>query len=258
VLEAVIGRGGHAVVFRAKDLHRVTPSDSNGARVALKVLNSTLRTNEHANARLALEFRQMQMLAHRGIARVFDLDCDGDVWFMTMELVAGRTLSDWMRDPLPLSDAMQVIGECAEALDYAHSMGIVHGDLKPSNMMLSADHHVKLIDFGSVPAQQTSPCATALYASPQVLAGMGAEIRDDIFSLACLSYSMLGDGERPFGDQSSLDAHRARLCPAAIPGMPDSGRLPPAAGVGYGASAQRPRRWSRCARARCCCPECAS
>jgi hypothetical protein len=102
----------------------------------------------------------------------------------------------------------------------------VHGDLKPSNVLRTADGHVKLIDFGSVTASGSRPdadctqVATPCYASPQVLAGMRAETQDDIFSLACLSYGLLSNGERPFGGKSSLEAYRARLCPAVIVGMP--------------------------------------
>lgn len=223
VLEEVIGRGGHSLVFRAKDLHRATREEPDGGRIALKALQPAFRGSTRAIERLSREFRQMQRLSHPGIARVFDLDCDGDLWFITMELVNAQTAAEWLQTTPAVGDAMQVIGRCADALQYAHAMGVIHGDLKPSNVLVTPDRQIKLIDFGSVPPQTdrvSSAAATPSYASPQILAGMRAEGRDDVFSLACVCYEIFSQGQRPFGDQSSLDAHRARLCPAAIPGMP--------------------------------------
>ncbi|MFL6601538.1 MAG: serine/threonine protein kinase [Steroidobacteraceae bacterium] len=221
ILEQVLGRGGDAIVFRATDLHRASEDSADGS-IALKVLLPQRRVNQHALLRLKREFRQMERLSHPGIVRVFDLDHDGDIWFMSMELVTGHSLSTRMQKSVPLAEGLKLIFACCEALEHAHSMGILHGDLKPSNVLVSSDGSVKLIDFGSALSPEArlaaesdpSAAATPCYASPQVLAGLMAETRDDIFSLACLSYWILSNGGHPFGRTSSLDAFNARMCPA--------------------------------------------
>jgi tRNA A-37 threonylcarbamoyl transferase component Bud32 len=228
VLEQIIGQGGNSIVFRARDLHRSLPDGTAGNCVAVKVLLPKQRANLHALMRLKREFRQMQCLAHPGIVRVFDLDCDGDVWFMTMELVAGQTVKTWMETVVDHAEAIRIIGACCEALEHAHSLGILHGDLKPTNVLVAEDGRVKLIDFGSAPspgnrgsaASDPSLAATPTYASPQILAGGRAERRDDIFSLACVSYGILSSGGHPFGHKSSLDACSAQLAPTYVPTIP--------------------------------------
>jgi len=222
ILEQVLGRGGDAIVFRATDLHRASHEDGADGSIALKVLLPQRRVNQHALLRLKREFRQMQRLSHPGIVRVFDLDYDGDIWFMSMELVAGHSLNARMQKNISLAEGLKLIFACCEALEHAHSMGTLHGDLKPSNVLVTRDGSVKLIDFGAAlspgarleagsdPGVASTPC----YASPQVLAGLMAETRDDIFSLACLSYWILSNGGHPFGRRSSLDAFNARMSPA--------------------------------------------
>lgn len=209
-------------MFQAIDRHR-NSAEEQGERVALKVLRPQLRDNPYALMRMRREFRQMQCLTHSGIARVFDLDCDGDIWFMTLELVAGRTITQWMKGTTPDSEAMQIIIGCCEAVSYAHSHGIVHGDLKPSNVLVTPDMGVKLVDFGSAAAESSgaaiavsarSFAATPPYASPQILTGHLADPRDDVFSLACIAYAVLTRGEHPFERKSSLDAYRDQMRPA--------------------------------------------
>jgi hypothetical protein len=228
VLEGVVGRGGSSTVFRATDLHRVMPLEIDGGFIALKLLQPALRDDPQALLRLRREFRQTQRLTHAGIVRAFDLDCDENDWFMTMELLPGRTARDWMELPHEPSGAIRIIGDCCDALEHAHSLGVVHGDLKPTNLVVSDDGAAKLIDFGSATSsggrlELTSdllPAATALYASPQVLAGHSAEPRDDIFSLACLSYGLLSGGRHPFGRRPSLEDGRAKVAPTYLRDIP--------------------------------------
>jgi hypothetical protein len=228
VLEDIVGRGGSSIVFRATDLHRLLPLETDASFIAVKLLQARVRDDPHALLRLRREFRQTQGLSHAGIVRVFDLDCDEDDWFMTMELLSGRTAKDWMQQPRTPSDALVIIYGCCEALEHAHSMGVVHGDLKPTNVMVADDGTPKIIDFGSAaspgsrssPQSDLAPAPTALYASPQVLAGNNPDARDDLFSLACLSYGLLSGGRHPFGRRPSLEDGRAKVAPTYLREIP--------------------------------------
>jgi serine/threonine protein kinase len=246
VLKDVIGYGGTSLIYRASDLHRALPQEMAASAVAIKMLRAEQRDDPLALTLLQREFQQMQCLSHPGIARVFDLDCDGDVWFMSMELVVGRTIKAWMQSYDSHEDAQSIIVRCGEALEHAHSLGIVHGDLKPTNVMITNDGAVRLIDFGSAPSPGTVVAAgsrpilgiTPLYASPQILAGQAAEPRDDVYSLACLAYYMLSSGQHPFGGHPALEDGRAKTAP-------DHVRTIPAelfAVIARGLSAERNRR----------------
>jgi serine/threonine protein kinase len=228
VLQDIIGRGGTSIIFRVIDLHRTSPQDMAAEFLAVKVLCTERRDDPSALTRLKREFRQMQRLSHPGIVRVFDLDCDGDVWFISMEFVAGRTVKTWMRTPASYGEALRIIGACCGALEHAHSLGILHGDLKPTNVLVGDNGAVKLIDFGAAPgpgghvaaASDPALAVTPLYASPQILAGNTADCRDDVYSLACLSYSILSGGLHPFGGRPSFEGNRAKSAPTYVRAIP--------------------------------------
>jgi serine/threonine protein kinase len=228
VLLDIIGRGGSGVIFRAKDMHRASPQDTGGDFLAIKMLRPELRADPSALLRLKREFRQMQCMSHPGIVRVFDLDCDRGAWFISMQFVAGRTVKAWMRTPRDHAEALGIIGACCEALEYAHSLSILHGDLKATNVLVADDGAVKLIDFGTAPnsgsyvvaASDPTISLTPLYASPQILAGKSVERRDDIYSLACLSYAILSGGLHPFGGHPSLEDNRVKSSPTYVRAIP--------------------------------------
>lgn len=226
LLGRVLGSGGGAYIFQAEDRRRIGAEDF-GNRIAIKVLRPEMRRNSHALTRLKREFRQMQRLTHPGIARVFDLACDDGVWFMTMELIEGQTVNHWLKAKGSRAGGLRIISCCCDALAHAHDAGIVHGDLKPSNVLVLPTGGVKLVDFGSAaeraasgePEKERSFAATPPYASPQVLSGDIADPRDDVFSLACLTYAVLTQGEHPFDRKSSTEAQQAGMRPAYARGL---------------------------------------
>ena len=228
LLEEIIGRGGTSTVYRARDLRAPSSAGVTPSLVAVKLSVGTRSTDPLAAARLQREFHTMKGLFHAGIARVLALECDGDVCFMSMQLIAGQTLKSWMTSGGEHAAALRIIDTCSEALEYAHSMGIVHGDLKPTNVLVTENGSARLIDFGSssIPGSRRifgsdpAVAATPLYASPQILAGQRAEALDDVFSLACLSYSILSGGRHPYGGHPSFENLRAKSAPTYVPAIP--------------------------------------
>ncbi len=220
LIERALGAGGTAWVFRARDL--TVQKDAPGAQIAIKTPRPDVKDPARAIARLQHEFRHVQALRHPNIARVLALNSDDQTWFMTMELIEGRSLAQLIREPasltLPLKRA--VLTSCAKALAHAHANGVVHGDFKPSNVLVSSSGQVKVFDFGAAtsPGGEDTriPAGTPAYASPQVLSGATPDPRDDVFSFACVAYEFL-TGQHPFDRRSSLDAREQRKAPARTP-----------------------------------------
>lgn len=229
VLETPLGAGGTAVVYRAVDLRR-DAGGVDGRRVAVKVLRPELRERPHAIARLQREFRQSLAAAHAGVVRVFDLDCDRGAWFIVMELLSGGTLGPALRRAgpagLPAQEALRIAGAVGEALSHAHAAGVVHGDVKPDNIFLTDSGELRLLDFGVAPDSSGDPgdavpaSATRVYASPEVLGGSDPGPRDDVFSLACVTYEMLA-GSHPYGRRGSDRAEAAVVTPVRIAALDD-------------------------------------
>ena len=229
-LETQLGNGGTAMVYRAVDLRRDAGAADEGRRVAIKLLRPELRGRPHCVARLQREFRLTQAVAHPNVVRFFDLDCDGDAWFIVMELLSGETLGPMLRrvapSGLPQAEALRIARAVGDALAHAHARGVTHGDVKPDNVFVTDAGDVRLFDFGVAPEQAAYPpgngaggpvvaAATRVYASPEMLAGGTPEPSDDVFSLGCVIHEMVA-GRHPYGRRGADHARDAAVVPERL------------------------------------------
>ncbi len=223
---APIGAGGMGEVYRAKDtkLRR---------EIALKVLPDSFASDPARMARFQREAQVLASLNHPNIAAIYGLEESNGVRALVMELVEGPTLGERIGGrPMPLEEALPIAKQIAEALEYAHEKGIIHRDLKPANVKLTADGHVKVLDFGlakalEIPAQAAcnpsiSPTltldgtragvilGTPAYMAPEQARGAVLDKRADIWSFGVVLYEML-TGKQPFARSTVSDTLAAVL-----------------------------------------------
>jgi formylglycine-generating enzyme required for sulfatase activity len=223
-----IGHGGMSTVYKAVD-RRKSEALLSEPHVAVKILRTDLAKHRDLFAVLQRETQRTQSLGHPNIVRVFDCDRDGETVFMTMEYLAGasltRKLAAVRNDPTRKA-ALQIISAIGSALAFAHRSGVVHGDLKPSNVIITHSGYVKVIDFGiarllpqrrgdtGATGEPPLSAATPAYASPEMLEGEDPDPRDDVFALACVAYILL-TSRHPFDREPSNRARDAQRRPPA-------------------------------------------
>ena len=200
-IQRELGRGGMATVFLATDI-------KHEREVAIKVLHPELSENLGVE-RFDREIKTVAKLQHPNILSLFDSgEADGLLYYV-MPFVYGESLGDRLqREPmLPIETALSITLEVADALGYAHSLGIIHRDIKPDNIMLSGNHAL-VADFGIAKAissieggakltEAGVAVGTPLYMSPEQAVGDPAGPTSDLYSLACVLYEMLA-GAPPF------------------------------------------------------------
>ncbi len=230
VLEATLGAGGMGTVYRAKDLRKVEASDPN-PYVAVKVLNDDFRNHPDAFVTLQREASRSHILSHPNIVTVHDFDRDGDVIYMTMELLQGQGLEAVIRQHrnkgLAKEQALKIIRDIGQALAYAHQKHIVHSDLKPGNIFVCADS-TKVLDFGIARLTSHSGAEdfdagslgalTPAYASLEMINGEDPHPADDIYAFAIIAYELF-TGEHPYQRKSADVALREKLRPAPVRGL---------------------------------------
>ena len=208
-----LGRGAMGVVYRAHD-------PVIGRTVAVK----TLRVTEHASGlsqeellrRFHTEARAAGLLSHPNIVSVYDAGKEDDFFYITMELVEGKSLQDLIgeRHAFPLARMLRLMQQACSALEFAHQNNVVHRDIKPANLILTPDDTLKISDFGTAKilqfqtAQTGQIVGTPSYMSPEQIKGRPVDGRSDIFSLGGVLYELL-TGEKPFpGDSITAVIYR--------------------------------------------------
>ena len=234
-IDGELGRGGMGVVYLARDLRL-------DREVAVKALPAGLASDPHALERLTHEARVLASLDHPGIAVIHGMEETADgARFLVLERVRGATLGARLRaGGMPVAEALNVATQIAEALQVAHESGVIHRDLKPGNVMLTASGRVKVLDFGLAragasgtrglepssapggdvagPGESTVE-GTAGYVSPERLHGV-ADARADVFAFGAVLYECL-TGLPAFAGGSSED-----VLAAVLSRDPDLTRLP--------------------------------
>jgi serine/threonine-protein kinase len=243
VISRRLGSGGMGQVYGAEDttLKRF---------VAIKRMSPQARPDDSDRKRLLKEAQRASSLNHPNIGAIYDVvEHGGELW-VVMEYIEGETLRRRLKKPVSREEFFFIAAQCCEGLEAAHEKGIIHGDIKPENIMLTAGNRVKILDFGvarrvwsASPDEATKSMGTMAvsggtpaYMAPEVLLQKPDDGRSDIFSLGLVFYEMLG-GEQPF-QSDSLATTVARIVhiePPPLTNVPG-----PLAGVIYRMFAKNP------------------
>jgi serine/threonine-protein kinase Stk1 len=230
LIERVLGAGGMGVVYRARDLLYEQFGESRSS-VAIKVLGEAIRECADAHVLLYNEFALTRSLRHEQVVRVFsfEVDAPGQIAFFTMELLQGMTLDRLLLEcpeGLPWRALQGIAVQLLDALCHSHQQGVLHGDVKPSNVMVG-EGGLRLFDFGLGQACGQAPAGspglsrsrfnawTPMYAAPELLAGGALSASADLYAVACVLYE-LAQGRRHSSDRAARPGQLPRHCWRAL------------------------------------------
>ncbi|MGH3389404.1 MAG: Stk1 family PASTA domain-containing Ser/Thr kinase [Actinomadura sp.] len=226
-IESRIARGGMATVYLGKDLKL-------DRTVAVKVMHAALAQDEDFVRRFIGEAKSAAALSHPNVVAVYDQGTDGQHVFLAMEYVPGRTLRDLLdeRGRLGPGQALQLMQPVLAALGAAHRGGLVHRDVKPENVLLTADGQVKVADFGLARAETASKqtktgmiIGTVAYMAPEQVLSGHADVRSDVYAAGIMLFELL-TGRQPYeGDTPLAVAYKhvnevVPLPSSLLPGVP--------------------------------------
>lgn len=225
----LLGRGGMGAVYLARQ-------ESLRRDVALKLIRPELLVQAEHAERFRRECQALGRLSHPNVVKVYENGVtDGVAWF-AMEYVAGQTLGDLLAParPLPLAKVRAIAEGLFSALDYLHELGLLHRDIKPTNVQVPAEGPVKLMDFGLVKdvagtlvTEEGTALGTPRYMAPEVILGHGASVASDLYQMGIVMYQML-TGQLPIdapnlpGLLEQLRAGRYRAVRELRPDLPEA------------------------------------
>ena len=224
-----IGIGGMAIVYRAVDLRT-------GHNVAVKVLRPEYNEDSEFISRFQREAEAASKMTHHNIVNLLDVGMDGESRYLVMEYVQGKTLKTVIQERGKLSPALagQIAIRILSALEHAHRNGIVHRDIKPQNILVHADGHIKVADFGIARIANSSTLTkgdnvmgSVHYFSPEQAKGEGANATSDIYSTGIVLYEML-TGRVPYDGDNPVAVAMQHLHAAPVPIQNLAPDVPPA------------------------------